>query len=97
MTTETLLALAIAVLGGGHVWSWLTGRGKHQVDLITLGQSIAEQTILAMKQDKDELLARITALEAQIRELLDHAENLERTLERQGIEPPARPKIKVTR
>lgn len=99
---EMALSGVVALMGGGGFWLWLTGRGKHHVDLITLGQSIAASTITAMKADRDELLTRIsgledqiTALKEQVHELLGHAENLEATLKKQGIEPPARPRKRL--
>ena len=97
MTTEMLMTALVAILGGGHVWAWLSSRGKHKTDLIELGQSIAERTILAMSAERGALLERIDKLETAVNELLAHAEALEAALERHGIQPPARPRMKATR
>jgi len=104
MSLEIIAGLFVAILGGGHIWVWMTNRGKHQVDLITLGQSIAAATIVSMKQERAEMTQRIDALEDQITglkgqldALLNHAEVLEKTLRERGIEHPARPKVRVSR
>ena len=90
-TAEMALSAAVAIMGGGNVWSWLSSRGKTKVDLITLGQTIAESTIAALRDDRAELLSRIDDLEAKIDEMSAHIENLENTIRGLGATPPARP------
>jgi hypothetical protein len=50
-----------------------------------------------MSAERGALLERIDKLEMAVNELLAHAEALEAALERHGIDPPARPKVRVSR
>lgn len=100
--TETLIALAVAAMGGGQLWVYFASRGKQRVDLVELGQSIAAETIKGLREDRDALLSRISGLEdqimalkEQIAELLAHAESMETALQKHGIDPPPRPRKRM--
>lgn len=66
---ETSLAVLVTVMGGGHIWTWLSSRGKAHVDLITLGQAIAKATIESLQADRAALLKEITDLKAEVKAL----------------------------
>lgn len=82
--TETILALAVTVFGGGHVWTWWASRGKVKVDLIALAQSISADTMRAMD-------IRIDALEARLEDAEKHIGRLEAIIREGGQTPPPRP------
>lgn len=73
---EAALALAVALVGGGHIWNWLASRGKTNVDLIELGQSIATATIKALQDDRTSLMGEVRELKAEIAALGVAIENL---------------------
>lgn len=82
--TETILALAVTVFGGGHVWTWWASRGKVKVDLIALAQTISADTMRAMD-------IRIDALESRLDDAEKHIERLESIIREGGQTPPPRP------
>jgi peptidoglycan hydrolase CwlO-like protein len=102
---EAALTLAVALVGGGHIWNWLASRGKAKVDLISLGQAIAKSTIEALQQDRAALILEIHALKKEITDLsakidaqddkietlTTHIEKLETEVRRLGGTPPPRP------
>jgi len=90
-TAEIALSGILTIMGGGHVWNWLSSRGKTKVDLITLAQSIAAETIKALKDREDALMERIDALEERVGELSVHIESLEGVIRSAGLTPPPRP------
>jgi len=104
-TPEVALTLAVALVGGGHVWNWLASRGKAKVDLITLGQAIAKSTIEALQVDRAALMAEVRELKAEIaglgakidaqdekiETLTKHIEELEGVVRALGGVPPPRP------
>lgn len=99
---ELVLGSLVAVLGGGNVWNWIASRNKTKVDLIQLGQTISGEIIAALKSERQELLAKIDALEANVRDLKhdvrglqQHVEALEAVIRDLGAVPPPRPKRKV--
>jgi hypothetical protein len=90
-TAEIILAGVAAVMGGGNAWNWLAGRGKTKVDLITLAQSIAAETIKALKDREDALLERIGELEGKMDDMSAHIASLENVIRDMGATPPPRP------
>ena len=66
---EIALAALVTLMGGGHIWTWLSARGKAHVDLITLGQAIAKATIESLQTDRAALLKEITDLKAEVKAL----------------------------
>lgn len=90
-TAEILLSGAVTIMGGGNVWNWLSSRGKTKVDLITLAQSIAAETIKALKDREGALLERLSDLEERVGELSAHIESLESVIRTAGLTPPPRP------
>lgn len=102
---EAALTLAVALVGGGHIWNWLASRGKTNVDLIELGQSIATATIKALQDDRTALMWEVRELKAEIaalglkidaqddkiETLTAHIEKLETEVRRLGGTPPPRP------
>lgn len=81
---EGALTTGIALLGGGHVWTWLASRGKQQVDLIELSERIAAATIVGLDTRIKELEDKVDALSA-------HVEVLEGVIRQLGETPPPRP------
>ena len=99
--TELILAALTTVLGGGSIWNWIASRGKTRVDLIQLGQTISAQIIQGLKAERDELAAKVEALEGKVTDLnhsinglSQHIVSLEELLIRAGITPPPRPERK---
>lgn len=99
--TEVILAALSAILGGGSIWNWIASRGKTRVDLIQLGQTISAQIIQGLKAERDELAAKVEALEGKVSDLnhsinglSQHIVSLEELLIRAGITPPPRPERK---
>lgn len=95
---EMGLSVVVALVGGGHVWNWLSSRGKAKIDLITLGQTISASIIESLREERKELLDKIDALEATVAELRlevaewgAHAMNLEDTIRKLGATPPPMP------
>lgn len=100
-TTELILGAVSTVLGGGSIWNWIASRGKTRVDLIQLGQTISAQIIQGLKAERDELAAKVEALEGKVSDLnhsinglSQHIVSLEELLIRAGITPPPRPERK---
>lgn len=85
---EICLSIGATVVGGGHIWNWLTSRGKTKVDLITLAQTIAAETIKALDE-------RIGDLEDKVDTLTRHVETLEGVIRDLGAQPPPRPAARV--
>ena len=83
--TESALAFAAIVFGGGHIWTWWASRGKVKVDLIALAQTISADTMRAMD-------IRIDALETRLDEAEAHIERLETFIREGGQTPPPRPR-----
>lgn len=81
---EMLLSGIVTIVGGGHIWNWLTSRGKTKVDLIQLAQTIAAETIKALDE-------RISELEDKVDTLTKHVETLEGVIRELGAVPPPRP------
>ena len=99
--TELILGVLSIVLGGGSIWNWVASRGKTRVDLIQLGQTISAQIIQGLKAERDELAAKVEALEGKVSDLnhsinglSQHIVSLEELLIRAGITPPPRPERK---
>lgn len=90
-TAELALGGLAALMGSGNVYNWLSSRGKTRVDLIGLAQSIAAETIKALKDREDALMERIDGLESRIGELSQHIESLEAVIRGAGLTPPPRP------
>lgn len=88
---ELALSGIVTVLGGGNIWNWLAGRGKTKVDLITLAQSIAAETIKALKDREDALMDRISELEGKMDDMSAHIASLENVIRDMGATPPPRP------
>ena len=88
---EMGLTATIALIGGGNVWNWLTSRGKQKVDLITLGQTISEEIIKALKEERADLIRKVEDLQQSIDDLIEHIDRLEGVLIKAGIKPPPRP------
>jgi uncharacterized protein with von Willebrand factor type A (vWA) domain len=63
---EIALTAVVTIMGGGNIWGWLSSRGKTKVDLIQLGQTIAAATITAQQNERRELLHRIDQMDATI-------------------------------
>lgn len=83
--SESILALAAIVFGGGHVWTWWASRGKVKVDLIGLSQAISESTMKGMDR-------RIHDLEAKVEDMNEHIVRLEVFIRDLGHVPPPPPK-----
>lgn len=81
---EMVLTGAVALMGGGNVWNWLSSRGKTHVDLIALAEKIATATIVGLD-------GRIKELEGKVDALSAHVETLEAVIRELGATPPPRP------
>lgn len=94
-TAEIVLTAGVALMGGGNVWNWLSSRGKTKVDLITLAQSIASETIKALDTRIAQMEATIENQGMKIEELTLHIGKLEDVIVGLGGVPPVRPRRKV--
>lgn len=91
-TAEIVLAAGVALMGGGNVWNWLSSRGKTKVDLISLAQSIASETIKALDLRIAGMEATIEDQGRKIEDLTAHIGELEEVIRGLGGIPPARPR-----
>lgn len=89
---ELGLGAVVALMGGGNLWNWLASRGKTKVDLITLAQSIATETIKALDTRIAQLEATIENQGLKIEELTSHIGQLEEVIRGLGGTPPNRPR-----
>lgn len=94
-TAEMILAGAVALMGGGNIYNWLSSRGKQKVDLIQLGQTISSEIIKALKAERQELIDKVGELEDKIGELVEHIEALEGSMRKAGVPIPPRPSRKT--
>ena len=93
---EIALAAGVAIMGGGNIWNWLASRGKTKVDLITLAQSIAAETIKALDTRIAQMEATIDDQGMKIEDLIQHVGKLEDIIIGFGGTPPPRPRKKVS-
>lgn len=92
---EMALGAVVAVMGGGNLWNWLASRGKTKVDLITLAQSIAADTIEALDKRMAQMEATIDDQGMKIEDLIAHVGKLEDIIIGFGGTPPPRPRKKA--
>lgn len=91
---EIGLGVLVAVMGSGNLYNWLSSRGKTKVDLITLAQSIAAETIKALDTRIAQLEATIEDQGMKIEDLISHVGKLEDIIIGFGGTPPPRPRKK---
>lgn len=94
-SAEMILAGAAVLMGSGNVYNWLASRGKTKVDLISLAQSIAAETIKALDTRIAQLEATIEDQGRKIDDLTAHIGKLEDVIRGLGGTPPARPPRKT--
>lgn len=92
---EIGLGVLVAIMGSGNLYNWLSSRGKTKVDLITLGQTIAAETIKALDVRIAQLEATIEDQGMKIEDLIQHVGKLEDIIIGFGGTPPPRPRKKV--
>lgn len=92
---EMILGGAVTLLGGNSFWNWLSSRGKTKVDLISLAQSIAAETIKALDLRIAHMEATIEDQGRKIEDLTQHIGKLEDVIRGLGGIPPARPRKAV--
>lgn len=65
VSPELISGVLIAIVGGGGVWSYLSGKGRNKVDLITIAQDAAKEMFDEFREEIGRLRLRIVELEAQ--------------------------------
>lgn len=92
---EIGLGVLVAAMGSGNLYNWLSSRGKTKVDLITLGQTIASETIASLDKRIAQMEATIEDQGMKIEDLIKHVGKLEDIIIGFGGTPPPRPRKKA--
>jgi hypothetical protein len=92
MTPEIIIALVVAVLGGGGLGA-LLGRKKMSAESEAIRMTTADQLITTLSLQFSAALVRISDLEKSERALQDELHHIKWFLHEQGIEIPPVPRL----